>query len=646
MTYNLNRMKRPILSLLTLVCALSLMSCKTAHTFKVSSPDGQLQAVVKCDAKGALTYAFSADGDELVAPSALGFQLDSQVVTAPLVWRVENVSQREVRSEWKPLWGKRSVVPDCFNEMVIDFASDAVKMQLTVRSYDDGIAFRYHIPEMTSEQVKVERELTSYNFADDYTAWYYNGEMHNIGPERLSATDGRRRPVMTVQAGEQHFMAIHEADLIAGEPLLLRSKAGETAFTVASKPRVISPGYTSAWRVVMYGNEPGDLVDSHLIELLNPEPDTKYDFESWVKPGIALWDWRMNGAIWDDFRYTMSYPSWIRAVDFASEAGFRYLVLDANWYGPEFNSDSDPIKGDKASDVKKLIAYAKEKGVGIWLYLNDVGGRRFPIEETLKQYGEWGAAGVKYGFMTGSEEEKHQRTMMITRLCAENHLLVNYHDGPIHPFGQSRTWPNAVTREYCQAQLDAHRVFQPKTFVTSVFVNMVAGPVDMNNGMFDLRQGRTTRVDESQPVPSTLVAEAARTLITYSGVTIIPDIPEYYLKYPELLAFLSAQKMPWRESRTLAGEIGEYIVMMRETDEAYLIGVATNEESRTINVPLSFLGDGTYEAAIVEDGEGAHYLTHRETLKSSTKKVAANDAIQVTLAPGGGACVMIMKNHK
>ena len=92
MTYNLNRMKRPILSLLTLVCALSLMSCKTAHTFKVSSPDGQLQAVVKCDAKGALTYAFSADGDELVAPSALGFQLDSQVVTAPLVWRVENVS--------------------------------------------------------------------------------------------------------------------------------------------------------------------------------------------------------------------------------------------------------------------------------------------------------------------------------------------------------------------------------------------------------------------------------------------------------------------------------------------------------------------------------------------------------------------------
>ena len=95
-----------------------------------------------------------------------------------------------------------------------------------------------------------------------------------------------------------------------------------------------------------------------------------------------------------------------------------------------------------------------------------------------------------------------------------------------------RTWPNAVTREYCHAQLDGHHVFEPKTFVTTVFVNMVAGPIDMNNGMFDLRQGHTTRVDESQPVPSTLVSEAARTLIAFSGVTILPDIPEYYRKYP------------------------------------------------------------------------------------------------------------------
>ena len=381
------------------------------------------------------------------------------------------------------------------------------------------------------------------------------------------------------------------------------------------------------------------LTDSHLLELLNPDPDSRYDF-SWVKPGLAVWDWRINGAVWDGFTYGMSYPSWVRMVDFAAEQGFKYLVLDANWYGPEFESDSDPVKGEKAQDVQRLLKYGKEKGVGIWLYLNDVGGRKYPIEKTLKQYGDWGAAGVKYGFMSGTQEEKNRWTKKITELCAQNHLLVDFHDGPVHPYGQMRTWPNAVTREYCHAQLDGHHVFEPKTFVTTVFVNMVAGPIDMNNGMFDLRQGHTTRVDESQPVPSTLVSEAARTLIAFSGVTILPDIPEYYRKYPALLNFLSAQKMPWKESRTLAGEIGEYIVMMRETEDAYLVGAATNESGRTIDLPLSFLEKGKYTVEVIEDGDDAHYLTNRESLKVTTRQLTNNDKLTLKLAPGGGASAL------
>lgn len=411
---------------------------------------------------------------------------------------------------------------------------------------------------------------------------------------------------------------------------------------VASKPTSLSPGYTSAWRVVLYGTTPGVLTDSHLLELLNPDPDSRYDF-SWVKPGLAVWDWRINGAVWDGFTYGMSYPSWVRMVDFAAEQGFKYLVLDANWYGPEFESDSDPVKGEKAQDVQRLLKYGKEKGVGIWLYLNDVGGRKYPIEKTLKQYGDWGAVGVKYGFMSGTQEEKNRWTKKITELCAQNHLLVDFHDGPVHPYGQMRTWPNAVTREYCHAQLDGHHVFEPKTFVTTVFVNMVAGPIDMNNGMFDLRQGHTTRVDESQPVPSTLVSEAARTLIAFSGVTILPDIPEYYRKYPALLNFLSAQKMPWKESRTLAGEIGEYIVMMRETEDAYLVGAATNESGRTIDLPLSFLEKGKYTVEVIEDGDDAHYLTNRESLKVTTRQLTNNDKLTLKLAPGGGACLVIKK---
>jgi alpha-glucosidase len=429
-------------------------------------------------------------------------------------------------------------------------------------------------------------------------------------------------------------MAVHEADLKSGEPLLLQPQKGTTLMSVPSR-------HANAWRVVMYGRTPGELVDSHLIELLNPEPAAGSDF-SWVKPGIAVWDWRINGAVANGFRYDMSLPSWKRMIDFASANGMHSLVLDADWYGPEFKKESDPVKGGKVDQVHQIIAYGKEKGVGVWLYLNDVGGNAYPLEETLQQYGNWGAAGVKYGFMKGSFEEKNRRTQRITELCAQNHLMVDFHDGPVHPYGQMRTWPNAVTREFCHAQLDARRVFQPKTFVTSVFVNMLAGPIDMNNGTLDmLQQGR---IDNPMPVPSTITAEVARTLITFSGATIIPDIPENYNKHPQLLQFISAQKMPWQESKTLSGVIGEYIVMARKAaDGNWLIAAATNENARTIRIPLSILEKGKYEALVIQDGKDADFRTNKETYVTATQKVTNRQFIEVQLAPGGGACILLQK---
>ncbi|HEY0946513.1 MAG TPA: glycoside hydrolase family 97 catalytic domain-containing protein, partial [Opitutaceae bacterium] len=477
---------------------------------------------------------------------------------------------------------------------------------------------------------------TAFNFAGDYTAWYYNGENHNIGPEKLSAATGQRQPVATLKTDTGVYLALHEADLAEGEPLILEGKPGETSLRIASKP-------SASWRVVMFGRNPGALVDSHLIELLNPPPPAGMDF-SWVKPGVTVWDWRIDGATVEGFRYEMSLPSWKRMVDFAAENRIPHLVLDANWYGPEFGHDSNPVKGGKVDQVREIIAYGKQKNVGVWLYLNDVGGRQFPLEETLKQYGEWGAAGVKYGFMRGSPEEKNRRTRLITELCAKNKLLCNYHDGPVHPYGQMRTWPNAVTREFCQAQLDGHKVFQPRTFVTSVFVNMLAGPLDMNNGLADLTQAG--RVDHGVPVPSTLTAEAARTLIVFSGATIIPDIPENYRKHPELLRFIAAQQMPWRESKTLGGEIGEYIVMARQAaDGAWLVGAATNESPRELEVPLSFLPAGKHEALIIQDGPKSDYRTHAEDYRAETRPVSRTDTLRLKLAPGGGACVLVHLRH-
>ena len=515
---------------------------------------------------------------------------------------------------------------------------------MEVRVYNDGVAFRMKPVRAMKNEVSDLYEHTDFSFAGDYTAWYYNGERHNIGPEKLSDANGERLPIMIIKAADDLYMGLHEADLSAeGWPMRLRSESGSTKMSIIPEKSVLPPAvddeFTGAWRVLMVGKTPGDLADSHLLELLNPEPEGDF---SWVRPGVYLWDWRIDGAVWEGYRYGMNYESWVKMIDFAADEGFQGLVLDANWYGPEFEKDSDPTKGDKARDVQRIIKYGKDKGVGVWLYLNDVAGTNYPIEETLAQYEEWGASGVKYGFMNGNPQEKNRKTQEITALCAKHHLMVDYHDYPVHPFGQMRTWPNAVTREYCKAQLDG---FQPKTFVTSAFVNMVAGPIDQNNGFLELHQGRTTRKDNNQEVPSTVTGEIARTLITWSGATVIPDIPEYYQKYPTLLEFLSAEKQPWQESITLAGEIGEYIVMARQNkDGDWLIGAATNEDARTISIPLNFLGKGKYTATVTTDAEDTHYRTNRETLKTNDPvSVNRKSALTIDLAPGGGACILIRK---
>ncbi len=637
----MKRLLPPFLALGALFAQLAAAPVTTT----TSSPNGKLQVTAGFDESGGFRYAFAANGRQLIEPSALGLDFGAAGKMPGPGWKM-TCSSRAVDSTWKPLWGKRAVVPDRFHETTWQLSGPGApfeRLTLTLRAYDDGIAFRYGIPTgAAGTPAKAVGDLTEYRFAGDFTAWSYNGEHPNLGPDPLSAIKGNRLPVMTVQAAADAFLALHEADLRTGEPLQL-AKAGPTALHALTAPGAVAAGYAGPWRVIFFGEAPGVMVDSHLIELLNPDPSGDF---SWVRPGLAVWDWRIDGAEAEGFKYTMSLPSWLRMVDFAAANGIRYLVLDANWYGPEFKHDSDPVKGDKASDVRKLIAYGKAKQVGIWLYLNDVGGRKFPLEQTLAQYGEWGASGVKYGFMQGTPEEKNARTRMITDLCAKNKLLCDFHDGPVHPYGQMRTFPNAVTREFCHAQLDAKRVFQPKTFVTTVFVNMLAGPLDMNNGMFDLRQGAGTRVDNQLEVPSTLAAEAARTLIVFSGATILPDIPEFYQKYPDLLHFLAAQQQPWQESKTLAGEIGEVMVMARQAATGtWLVGAACNEQGRELDLKLEFLPPGTYQATIVQDGETAHYLKNRESLRTEQRAITPADTIHLKLAPGGGACLILEKNR-
>lgn len=190
--------KRIVTFVLLLLVWLGVNMASAQHLpklYQVFSPDKKLMMGIERHNDGLLTYTFAADRDVLIKESPLGFKLESQETVPSSDWKIEKVSDRQVRDEWRPLWGKRAVVEDHFNELVIDLLNPAgqpQRMQLVVRGYNDGFAFCYKIPEGEGERVNVQSELTGYNFAGDYTAWFYNGENHNIGPEKLTETDGTR----------------------------------------------------------------------------------------------------------------------------------------------------------------------------------------------------------------------------------------------------------------------------------------------------------------------------------------------------------------------------------------------------------------------------------------------------------------------
>jgi len=611
-------------------------STETSEVTRIASPSGQVEVVIALQA-GQPRYSVFLSGQPLLTPSRLGLQVEGSTAAYTAI----ATQSTEVDDHWQPVWGKRREVRNHYRTATVTFqSSETTQLTIHFRVYDDAVALRYELPAGDEQTAKISADSTTFAFADDAVCWSYNYENANIGPEKLCSIDGPRLTPMVLKLRDDCYVALHEAALYDAAWMSLESAAGETSLSAKILPYEAAGGFQTPWRVLMIGATPGELVDSDLLMNLNP-PCELADTD-WIKPGVCFWDWRAWGHKADGFTYDLNLDSWKRFVDFAQETSVPYLLLDANWYGPEFEEDSNPTETGKVEDVKTILTYAKQRNVGILLYLNDVAGQKYDLDTVLKNYSDWGAVGIKYGFMKGEGQDKVQRTRKIIQLCAKHHLVVDFHDLPVPPTGDIRTWPNCLTVEFCHAQSDAKRAFTPKTFVTAAFVNGLAGPLDMANGMFDLENSVAQRPRIFEEVHSTLVAEAARSLIVFTGLNVLPDSPDSYREHLELFGFIAAQKMPWEQSKTLQGEIGEYLTVMRQTGSTFLVASATSEEPRTLSIPLDFLGAGEYEATLYEDAADAHYQTNREAYVIRRETVTAATTVEARLAPGGGHCIKLV----
>ncbi|WP_167606910.1 glycoside hydrolase family 97 protein [Maribellus sediminis] len=619
---------------------ISLISCSKKDNFQLLSPDKDLGIYVS-NQNTTCSFLVTYNGDTLVQPSALGLQVMETDFTQNVSF--SGFTEKEFDETWTTINGKQLSVRNHYNEYTIKVERIDNPLQfynIIFRLYNDGFAYRYSFPaEAVHDTLLIKKELTNINFNRDFTYWATNGEHHNLGPiVRSEKKVETITPPVVMQFGPESFIAIHEAEIVEFAPFTVNAASDNLSLSFNTRFSERNKTFNTSWRAFMLGDHVGDLVESDLLVNLN-EP-CKIDDPSWIKPGKSLWDWRVWGyKAQDGYEYGLNTESHKRLIDFAAENNIQYLLIDADWYGEEFNENSDPTSAREGINIEECMEYSSEKGVGIILYLNDVGAKRFGLERVLKQFSDWGAVGVKYGFMTGSPEDKVKQTRRVVELCAKYKLMVDFHDYPIPPSGDRRTYPNLVTKEFCHAQADGLRSYFPETAVNQVLINMVAGPIDATNGWFGLNNAQS-RVRVFQEIPGTVVAEVAKLITNYSGWMVLPDSPEEYAKKDDL--FECVRKMPtqYDSFEVLDAELGEFVCVARKSGENWFVGSLTNRDSRSITMDLSFLSDGKkYEATIYEDAEDTHFMNNKETYNIRKELVDSKSELTVHLAPGGGNAI-------
>ncbi|AKP53182.1 glycoside hydrolase family 97 protein [Cyclobacterium amurskyense] len=624
---------------------LAFVSCSKQSDFQLLSPNGALQVNVS-NINNSSAFTIIDGSDTILESSIIGLKVNG-------ISFVENVSfsdlkKTEINETWETINGKQEIVNNHYNGFNFKVAknqSSSYGYEIECRVYDDGFAYRYIFPsEAIQDSVKIDQELTSLNFRGDYSYWAYNGEKHNVGPVlRTEKTIKEVRTPIVMQFHDDSFMAIHEAEIMEFAPFTIAALSNDKSlgFHIAYSKR--NQPFKTSWRAFMLGEKVGDLVESDLLVNLN-EPSKNQDF-SWVKPGKSLWDWRVLGyKAADGFEYELNTASHKRMIDFAAENNIQYLLIDADWYGDEFNENSDPTTTREGIDIVACMQYAADKNIGIILYLNDVGAKKFGLERVLKQFSEWGAVGVKYGFMKGGPEEKVKNTRAIVALCAKYKLMVEFHDNPIPPSGDRRTWPNLITKEFGHAQGDAKYSHFPETAVNQVLINQIAGPLDMTNGWFDLNSAHVGRPKVFEELPGTVVAEVAKLITIYSGWMVLPDSPEAYLKKEDLFDCIRKMPAQFDSYKVLDAALDNYVSIARKAGDDWFVGSLSNREARSITLDLSFLSkDEKYEAILYEDAENSNFLTNKESYIIRRQAVDANTKLVVRMAEGGGHVVYIKR---
>jgi len=605
--------------------------CLSIPSPSVSSPDGRLSIDL---APGRLTYEVKVDGNEILAPSrlGLGFADGSEFGSHAELLRTE---RRSHRGEWEDAFGTSRRVIDRWNEVRLWFADSGRNFGVIVRAYDDGVAIRYELPQ---GGFTISDDETEFRFPNDAPVW--GGDFSTCTevsyPEtRLSGFPQKNACLPVVVKTPSAFIAISEADLLdwsgmfirRSDPTCLRASLAST--TVGTGPRL------SPWRVLMIGRTASDLVATNLIKNL-AEPSRLKD-TAWIEPGIAAWDpwWTGQNATLPQFRGldargdTAAHK---RYIDFASEMGWRYQLIDWFWYDMGSPDPTTATKPVSSVDIPELFRYAKSKNVRLflWVHSNDV--KKMGADRLFATYQKWGAAGVKIDFMNSDDQETVRWYEESLAAAARHHLMVDFH-GAYKPTGLARTYPNYITQEGVLGneynKLPGER-FNPHHMITLPFTRGLLGPADVTPAGFvnvDTADFRTNAVPTE--TMGTRCRQLSLAVLMTSPFLCLCDAPENY-RGQAGVEFLRDLPTVWDESRVLQADFAKSLVIARRKGRNWWLAAMNDTERLTLSEPLSFLGKGRYRLETFGDG------TRPTDVKIDSRNVGSSDTLDIPMAGVGG----------
>ena len=638
----------------------------TAKALHVQSPDKQLNLYLEISPEGSPLYWLNHQATPLLLPSTLGLSL-KQGPNFSSGFIIKSHSVEQVNQPWQRLWGESKQVENQYNALSIQLVKRNKPEQilrLEFRLFNDGLGFRYTLPEQPGlKRIEITAENTQFKFTGKETAWWipqdFDSYEHLYRKNLLSDLSAVNTPI-TLQHPSGVYLSIHEAALsdYAGMTLVKQDQGTLVSELVpwpdGIKVKANAP-LTTPWRTIQFAKNAAELINSPLIENLNP-PNKLAD-TSWIKPMKYIgiwWGMHMRKYTWEAGpKHGATTQNTRTYIDFAKQHGMGGVLVEGwnkgweTWHTELNQQNFTEAYGD--FDLFKLANYAKKNGLSL-IGHHETGGNIPAYEKQLEQafalYRKAGVSALKTGYagkMLPEGTYHHGQFMVrhyrkVLQLAAENQIMLNAHE-PIKATGVRRTYPNMMTREGGRGMEwnGWSKGNPPEHTVTLPFTRLLAGPMDYTPGIFDIRFDP----QKQYRIHTTLARQLAHYLTLYSPMQMAADMIENYREHP---AFKFIEQVPttWDDTQVQHAAIGDYYVVARRQGDTWFIGATTDENPRQLPLDLNFLNENTrYLAEIYSDSDNSDFRKQPEAFEQVNVLVNKNSRLPLVMASGGGTAIKI-----